>query len=762
MQQRTEEAEGGFEKTGAKEAEKKKSEPLPPWFNGDLEEGIRNQEKLERADREKAKAFRKQFQFQGRDEVLLRRQETGEVIDLDAEDEPVTKKFASPAQSREIVEIDDDEEDGGVMVAPELTGVPVDDEIRMGDMADVVRAEPPVSEMASHRDGAAKVPSQTTKRPALFEEVESDEEETEQPDVMTSKPQDERPKSPVPASSRPVLFELDESDDEVSNEPEKTMPVEAPASNKPGNVASQAQLEEDDDEQLDWSESDDGKAAAPAEAPVRADAQPAGGNRVPSRPLALPDGLSRRWAALQDSLTMRVKILAQFRLLDSLTRHAALDDDDFDDFSDPEEEELLRALTLEAEEHARFASTLNQKSAAQNIEEYEKELKQLRNQQKKDRRDADEVTHVMVTECQQLLRLFGLPYVTAPMEAEAQCAELVRLNLVDGIVTDDSDCFLFGGTRVYKNMFNQAKFVECYLASDLEKEFDLTRDKLIAVANLLGSDYTEGLPSVGPVTALEILGEFDGSLAKFRDWWSAVQMNQITKEDDKGNPFRKKFRKNATKLFLPPSFPDPRIAKAYREPEVDSDPLPFQWGVPDLDALRSFLMSTIGWTQERTDEVLVPVIKDMNRRADEGTQANITAFFDGGVGIGAAGATARGEAFAPRKRVEGSKRLGNALGRMAERAKVQRTLSQPDGEPQQRVDMRDVEEGTGQDEPADSDVVATKKPGKRKAKRAASTVDNGESDDDDSELEKPTKKSRKKAAGGRGGRAARKKATVDA
>lgn len=217
-------------------------------------------------------------------------------------------------------------------------------------------------------------------------------------------------------------------------------------------------------------------------------------------------------------------------------------DEDGDGFSDPEDEQLMQQLAIEAEEHARFASSLNHKSQLQNQEEYERELRSLRNQQKKDRRDADEVTQVMVAECQQLLKLFGLPYITAPMEAEAQCAELVRLGLVDGIVTDDSDCFLFGGTRVYKNMFNQAKFVECYLANDLEKEFDLDRGKLISFAHLLGSDYTEGIPGIGPVTALEILSEFDSDtgLEDFKLWWQGVQMGKSSSDDAK-SPFRKKF-----------------------------------------------------------------------------------------------------------------------------------------------------------------------------------------------------------------------------
>ncbi|CAI7623624.1 unnamed protein product [Penicillium viridicatum] len=327
------------------------------------------------------------------------------------------------------------------------------------------------------------------------------------------------------------------------------------------------------------------------------------------------------------------------------------------DYSDPEDEELFKQLAAEGEEHVRFANTLNSTAPNQEAFDYEQELKQLRSQQRNERRDADEVTTIMINECQQLLTLFGLPYITAPMEAEAQCAKLVSLGLVDGIVTDDSDIFLFGGTRVYKNMFNQSKFVECYLTSDLEKEYALHRQKLISFAHLLGSDYTEGIPGIGPVTALEILTEFS-NLEEFRDWWTELQMGTNNAEDAHV-AFRKKFRKKASKIFLPPSFPDTKVDEAYLEPAVDDDPSQFQWGVPDLNGLRAFLMTTIGWSQERTDEVLVPVIRDMNRREQEGTQSNITQFMQGPQGAGA---------FAPRVREGGPSRMEKAFSRLRQEA----------------------------------------------------------------------------------------------
>ena len=44
--------------------------------------------------------------------------------------------------------------------------------------------------------------------------------------------------------------------------------------------------------------------------------------------------------------------------------------------------------------------------------------------------------------------------------------------------------------------------MEEYRASDFEAELGLTREKLIHLALLLGSDYTEGVPGIGIVNAV--------------------------------------------------------------------------------------------------------------------------------------------------------------------------------------------------------------------------------------------------------------------
>lgn len=686
MQKLQEESAGGFERLDTGPQQHKKAEPLPPWFAGNLDDDIAAQNAFEKEDRQKAHDFDKSFQFE--EPSVLRRSNTLEVIDLeesqnasqnkevidiesDAEDKQPSKPTSATTKvSKSIFTVDSDEEDEALTPGAQPTAA--SNSTKMGDLADSVRAAPPTPPPA---DVLAELQPTITKPASNATITTSTLQAPELSKEQNTSAQKNPVSSPSISAANDEAFQWSESDTEDPATVAEKQPTQA-VENKANQEGSPSRSPSPDFEDVDIQQ------------------QPPEQLRV--------EGVTQPQAQLE----MTTEKPTASGLADQNVPPEP-DGDEFGYYSDSEDEELMRQLEVEAEEHARFASELNHRTQQQNIEDYERELKQLRSQQKRDRRDADEVTHIMIQECQQLLKLFGLPYITAPMEAEAQCAELVSLGLVDGIVTDDSDCFLFGGTRIYKNMFNQAKFVECYLTTDFEKEFDLTRPKLIGIAHLLGSDYTEGLPGVGPVTALEILSEFP-SLAAFRDWFNGVQNGTIAKSADAGNALRKKLRRQATKITLPPPFPDPRVDAAYLQPEVDSDPQPFQWGVPDLDALRSFLMATIGWSQERTDEVLVPVIRDMNRRVDEGTQSNITAFFGGTSGAGA---------YAPRQRVEtASKRMGGALERMALQARRKRkggVVDEGEGEGEGADDGG----GRGAEEPTARKKKKTKRSSTRSSKR---------------------------------------------
>ncbi|KAG0318890.1 DNA repair protein rad2 [Dissophora globulifera] len=285
----------------------------------------------------------------------------------------------------------------------------------------------------------------------------------------------------------------------------------------------------------------------------------------------------------------------------------------------------------------------------------ESEIKDLQDQHRKHQRNADDLTEGMVAETQVLLRLFGIPYLVAPMEAEAQCADLQLRGVVDGILTEDSDVFLFGGARVFKNMFREEKFVECYLMSDVERDLGVGRERLVALAYLLGSDYTTGIKGVGLITAMEIIRLFP-KLENFARWWRGEQHKSdgdksingenndsgLTEQelDSMDEVALEKLAKQCKKIHLPSSFPDPHIGEAYIRPLVDDDPTKFQWGIPDLDGLRDFLRRSLDWDRGEVDRVLLPIIRQMSS-AQLATQTTLDTFFDNSVGMGSFNAPIR-------------------------------------------------------------------------------------------------------------------------
>ena len=76
---------------------------------------------------------------------------------------------------------------------------------------------------------------------------------------------------------------------------------------------------------------------------------------------------------------------------------------------------------------------------------------------------------------------------------DGQCAFLEISGLVDGVITDDSDSFVFGARHVYRNIFDNRKNVELYDATEIERQLGIRMQCFPLLALLLGSDYTDGV-----------------------------------------------------------------------------------------------------------------------------------------------------------------------------------------------------------------------------------------------------------------------------
>ena len=230
------------------------------------------------------------------------------------------------------------------------------------------------------------------------------------------------------------------------------------------------------------------------------------------------------------------------------------------------------------------------------------------------------VTDEIRAETIELLRLFGIPYVEAPAEAEAQCVALEKMGFVDGIVTEDSDAFVFGGQVIYKNIFDDQKYVEEYRAKDAKTEMNLSQSGLVALAMLLGSDYTEGVKGVGIVNGMEILEAFSVSedlkigLLEFRKWLDgfdptdALALPNSQRVQSKKQAFHQSHLSARTRWVAPKFFPDEKVISAYFNPVVDKSNERFSWGVPDLENLIVFLNRRVGWKPAECRRLLEPVL----------------------------------------------------------------------------------------------------------------------------------------------------------
>ena len=197
------------------------------------------------------------------------------------------------------------------------------------------------------------------------------------------------------------------------------------------------------------------------------------------------------------------------------------------------------------------------------------------------------LTREMVAEARELLRLLGLSTVSAPAEGEAQAAHMARRAGIWAAASKDYDSLLFGAPRLVrfltisgkeflpsKGAFRPIEPEVIELAGCLDA-WGITREQLVDLAMLVGTDFNEGIKGIGPKKALALV-QRHGSLERL----PPALGDQLGDARD---------IEAVRALFLRPSV---------------TDDYTIQFGEPDVQGLFRFLCDERGFSRERVAAAL--------------------------------------------------------------------------------------------------------------------------------------------------------------
>ncbi len=217
--------------------------------------------------------------------------------------------------------------------------------------------------------------------------------------------------------------------------------------------------------------------------------------------------------------------------------------------------------------------------------EYEKALEE--GDMEKARSKAQQTSRMspdIVKGSKRLLELMGIPWVQAPAEGEAQAAHIVIKGDAWAVGGQDYDSLLCGAPRLIRNLTisgrrklpgkNKYKKIQPEMISlqDNLNELDITREQLVDIALLCGTDYNDGIKGIGPKRGIKKIKKH-GSLEAVLD---SIQEDINNAEAIK-------------KLFL-----DPKVTDDYK----------IEFQSPDFEGMISFLCDEREFSESRVKSAL--------------------------------------------------------------------------------------------------------------------------------------------------------------
>ena len=193
----------------------------------------------------------------------------------------------------------------------------------------------------------------------------------------------------------------------------------------------------------------------------------------------------------------------------------------------------------------------------------------------------------MPGDSKRLLTELGVPWIQAPSEGEAQAAYLTRKGDADYCGSQDYDSLLFGATALVRNVTISGRrklprkrvyvevVPEIMKLDHVLKELEVTREQLIDVAILVGTDFNpDGVKGIGPKTALKLIkkhGSIEAAMPELKD---------------------AKF----------PAEPW-RIREIFLKPKV-TDNYKLEWKAPNIDGVVDFLCRERDFSEDRVRKAL--------------------------------------------------------------------------------------------------------------------------------------------------------------
>lgn len=164
-------------------------------------------------------------------------------------------------------------------------------------------------------------------------------------------------------------------------------------------------------------------------------------------------------------------------------------------------------------------STLDKRKANKIEAEKQAELATDIGESNKFKKRSAKITPEMTEDAKELLEAFNIQCIDAISDGEAQLSVMNKQGQIDGVISQDYDCLLFGGKTIYRNIAIsgkkkvsgkdytvQVKPEKINLEENL-KQLGITQEKLIWLGILVGTDFNEKVPKVGPKTAIKLVQE---------------------------------------------------------------------------------------------------------------------------------------------------------------------------------------------------------------------------------------------------------------